>query len=281
MLETPLPEIESVAGEVYTREIFLLLQPVFRRACTCTVVHCRETTFCYFYIVKKYPKRHLEWQVSYSPTTLKFKCSCERFESLGIVCEHLVAVLVYLDIVTLPESLVLKRWTKNAKDSLVACIPKINISSEPALVSRYTNMVERCKRMVVAAVKCGKPQLVRNTVELIDSQTKCLEDAGSSDGSTYVYKHAYFEETLLNPNRSRTKGCGPTTSASQPTGNRRGKKVQACGVCRVEGHNRKSCPINTQLPFEEETQVESNADDDNADVGERYGNIANVDMNMY
>jgi hypothetical protein len=104
VLETPLPLIEKAAGEVYTRELFLLFQPVLRRACTCTVIDSRQSVSLYFYTVMKYPKEHAEWQVSFCPSSLQFKCSCERLESLGIVCEHVVAVLVYLNIVTLPES---------------------------------------------------------------------------------------------------------------------------------------------------------------------------------
>jgi hypothetical protein len=100
VLETPLPLIEKAAGEVYTREVFLLFQPVLRRACTCTVVESRQAVSQYLYTVMKYPKEHVEWQVSFCPSNLQFKCSCERLESLGIVCEHVVAVLVYLNIVT-------------------------------------------------------------------------------------------------------------------------------------------------------------------------------------
>jgi hypothetical protein len=95
VLEIPLPIIERVVGTVYTREVFLFFQPVLRRACTCTVVDSSQTLSCYFYTVTKYPKQDYEWQVSFSSSILKFKCSCERFESLGIACEHIIVVLVY------------------------------------------------------------------------------------------------------------------------------------------------------------------------------------------
>jgi hypothetical protein len=42
VLETPLPLLERAAAELYTREVFLLFQPVLRRACTCTVVDSRH-----------------------------------------------------------------------------------------------------------------------------------------------------------------------------------------------------------------------------------------------
>jgi hypothetical protein len=297
VLETPLPLIEKAAGEVYTREVFLLFQPVLRRACTCTVVDSRQALSLYFFTVMKYPKEHVEWQVSFCPSTLRFKCSCERLESLGIVCEHVVAVLVYLNIVTLPDSLVINRWTKHAKDVIVFCNPKTSLSIEPTAVSKFSNVVERCKRMAVAVVKCGKPQLMRSTLDLVDAQTKLLEDECNNNEPGYVYNQTFFEETILNPSRVRTKGCGVASISSLQLRNRvqrrrcsgqsvpgfqgkniaNGRKPQTCGVCSTEGHNRTSCPILSQNPSQ--LQDNSNAvNNEDGDYPEEYGNLGTVDM---
>jgi hypothetical protein len=297
VLETPLPLLEKAAAEVYTREIFMLFQPVLRRACTCTVVDSRQAVSQYFYTVMKYPKEHVEWQVSFCPSSLQFKCSCERLESLGIVCEHVVAVLVYLNIVTLPECLVINRWTKHAKDSIAVCNPNNNLSSDPTAISKFTNVVERCKRMAVAVIKCGKPQLMRSTLDLVDAQIKLLEDECNSSEPGYVYNETFFEETILNPSRVRSKGCGVVTSSSQKRNKARrrgcdgeslsgfqgrnivqGRKPQSCGVCGTEGHNRVSCPILSQNPrgsqVEDNPAVNNVDDDDDYD----YGNIGTVEM---
>jgi hypothetical protein len=167
-------------------------------------------------------------------------------ESFGIVCEHVIAVLVYLNIVILPESLVMKRWTKNAKDGLAMSSSKNNLSVEPTSLSQFTTVVERCKRMAVAVVKCGKPQLLRSTLDLVDAQTKLLENECSNDAPGYVNNSTLIDETILNLCRVRTKGCGASTSSSQArkkvgatTNKQGGKNVQgrkpkSCGVCNVE-----------------------------------------------
>ncbi|MCH91173.1 protein FAR1-RELATED SEQUENCE 5-like [Trifolium medium] len=301
VLETPLPLIERAAGEMYTREIFMLFQPVLRRVCTCTVVDSRQIVSLYFYTVMKYPKEHAEWQVSFCPTSLQFKCSCQRLESLGIVCEHVVAVLVYLNIVMLPECLVINRWTKHAKDAIAVCNPKTNLSIESTTVSKFTNVVERCKRMVVAVVKCGKPQLMRSTLDLVDAQTKLLEDECNNNEPGYVYNQTFFEETILNPSRVRTKGCGVATTSSSQSRNKvqrrrydcesmsgfqrrnigKRRKPQTCGVCAIEGHNRTSCPILSQNPISSELGVDCDAVN-NEDGGdhEEYRNIGTVEMNV-
>ncbi|KAK2433504.1 protein FAR1-RELATED SEQUENCE [Trifolium repens] len=283
VLETPLPILERAAAELYTREVFLLFQPVLRRACTCTVVDSRQAVSYYFFTVMRYPKQNVEWQVSFCPSSLQFKCSCERLESLGIVCEHVVAVLVYLNIVMLPDCLVIKRWTKNAKDGIASYTPKKNLPIDPMSVSQYTTVVEKCKRMAVAVVKCGKPQLMRGTVELIDAQTKLLENECSDEASAYVYNRTFFEETILNPSRVRTKGCGSATmvnsqarNLSQGVNVSQGRKPQSCGICKSEGHNKTSCPVLSQQP------IDSESEDDNeyAAAVEEYGNIGTVDMDV-
>jgi hypothetical protein len=38
-------------------------------------------------------------------------------ESMGIPCEHIVGVMIYLNMVEIPFCLLLERWTKHAKDS--------------------------------------------------------------------------------------------------------------------------------------------------------------------
>jgi len=149
------------------------------------------------------------------------------------------------------------------------------------MVSQFTNLVERCKRMAVAVVKCGKPQLMRITVDLVDTQTKLLEEACASDGTGYVYNRTFFEDTILNPNRVRTNGCGATTSTTQTSTRIQNKvrKTQTCGVCKMEGHNRKSCPILTQTTYGNGTQVDSNGDDDEyADEYEEFGDVGMIDM---
>jgi hypothetical protein len=99
---------------------------------------------------------------------------CERLESLGIVCEHVVVVLVYLNIVTLADCLIIKRWTKNAKDGIAAYSPKKNLVVEPTSVSQFSTVVEKWKRMAVEIVKCGKTQLMSSTLDLIDAQTTLI-----------------------------------------------------------------------------------------------------------
>lgn len=99
VIQTHLEYLERSAAAVYTREIFVLFRPVLERSSTCIVVMVGRSGSTFHYKVTRYRREGVEWQVTYCESTLILKCSCKRFESLGIPCEHLVAVLVSLDIV--------------------------------------------------------------------------------------------------------------------------------------------------------------------------------------
>jgi hypothetical protein len=57
------------------------------------------------------------------------------------------------------------------KDSITLSIPKKDLARKPTMVREFTNFVEHCKWMDVAAMKRDKPQLMRNIVDLVDTHT--------------------------------------------------------------------------------------------------------------
>jgi hypothetical protein len=135
------------------------------------------------------------------------------------------------------------------------------------MIAQFSSLIERCKRMSVAAVNCAKPNLLRSTIDIIDAQTKVLEDACTEVNSDYVQNRTFYEETILNPSRVRTKGCGAaTTSIPRTKGKGQGTTGRTCTVCRVEGHNRTSCPVRLQTENGDVNVVDSNDMDDDMDA---------------
>lgn len=245
VLQSQLYPLEKSASKIYTREIFNLLVPVFKRACTCSVIDIKQSGSKFNYNVVRYGKKDVEWHVSFCDSKLEFMCSCMRLESLGIPCEHLFAVFVWLEIVNFPDTVILQRLTNSAKDSISGLEGKIVNPSDPALVSAYLWIVESSKRMANATVKCGKPEYIRTTMDIISKHTSSLEAICNGEQTEQPFNEAYVEGTLKNPNRARSKGCGGAPS-SQNKG-KTPRKVQSCGACGRKGHNRKSCPIPTGL----------------------------------
>ncbi|RYR62516.1 hypothetical protein Ahy_A04g020173 [Arachis hypogaea] len=76
----------------------------------------------------------------------------ERMESYGIPCVHIIVVLVGIDIGSLPETLVLKRWCKNAKNN-VTFVRQVTEMGDAAswYCSRLGAFVDQCKHFAKVA----------------------------------------------------------------------------------------------------------------------------------
>jgi len=96
VLQTPHPRLESSAFKLYTKTIFRIVRIIFERACRCKVHDVLQNGSRNTFIVRKYPKQDIEWVVSYCQHRLVFECTCKSLETLGISCEHVMIVLVFL-----------------------------------------------------------------------------------------------------------------------------------------------------------------------------------------
>jgi zinc finger SWIM domain-containing protein 3 len=66
------------------------------------------------YVIAK--KRNMgEWQVTFDLEKNTICCSCRKFESFGILCCHCLKVFIHMDVTSVPEPYILKRWTKIAR----------------------------------------------------------------------------------------------------------------------------------------------------------------------
>lgn len=124
---------------------------------------------------------NIEWVVEFCKENLQFDCSCKRFQTLGIACKHLLSVLIYMNIVDIPASLLLKRWNKSAKDEVNACNGNSASMRDLTFSTTYITFVECCKRMVNATLKCGSQEHLRSTIEMVKKPTNALEAVGGSE----------------------------------------------------------------------------------------------------
>ncbi|XLR39895.1 hypothetical protein S83_024555 [Arachis hypogaea] len=65
------------------------------------------------YNTSEYFNQQWQFKVSYNKDKDMFACECRLFETRGLPCSHIFAVL---------KSLILKRWTKDAKSDFICSI---------------------------------------------------------------------------------------------------------------------------------------------------------------
>ncbi|XP_025643931.1 uncharacterized protein [Arachis hypogaea] len=181
------------------------------------------------YTISKYGSLNSSWEVSVDNERTKFNCSCLRMDSFGILCEHIVCVLVFLNILELPKSLVLTRWSKNAKTST---FDSSGITWESIILSQYGCLVDWCRQLsYVASRRQERFHLVRDTVISLIEDFKIEDEQEKQVGAEADDSDGIFPK---NPQNCRSK-CRP--------GEKVKRKPQRCSICRMEGHNKKSCPL--------------------------------------
>ena len=70
------------------------------------------------------------------------KCTCQIFEFSSYLCRHILKIFIVVDVQSLPEQYILKRWTKDAKSgNLVAKEGgTIQVDYEKSMTLRYNNL---------------------------------------------------------------------------------------------------------------------------------------------
>ncbi|RYR50422.1 hypothetical protein Ahy_A07g037027 [Arachis hypogaea] len=92
--------------------------------------------------------------VSYWPGSSEFRCLCQQMESFGISCVHILRLLIYLQIIEIPESsLILKRWTMKAKEAHIRLEQQGLLVRDESYESRIAVMNDELEGLPFAA--CG------------------------------------------------------------------------------------------------------------------------------
>ncbi|RYR42334.1 hypothetical protein Ahy_A08g038795 [Arachis hypogaea] len=150
----------------------------------------------------------MRWNVHHLAANNSFRCSCLRMESFGLPCVHILAVLVRFDMESLPKSLVLKRWSKWAKDDAAQESLSCRAGDAVALYrSQVGAFLQHCKRF--AKVACVREEDLRHYVEKVVRDMHLLEERSMLEShGAETSNIAGQEELVKDPIGVRTKGTG-------------------------------------------------------------------------
>ncbi|KAK2972760.1 hypothetical protein RJ640_019408 [Escallonia rubra] len=103
------------AGKVYTPKIFELFQRQWEKSLLALVGNKQERGRLQEYLIVSCDEEG-EYVVTHDEENATLSCSCNKFETVGILCGHALKVLDVLGIKYIPETYILKRWTRGARD---------------------------------------------------------------------------------------------------------------------------------------------------------------------
>ncbi|XP_025678309.1 protein FAR1-RELATED SEQUENCE 5-like [Arachis hypogaea] len=89
------------------------------RVCAMRVVDSEDNGSYFIHTISRYGTPGKDWRVVAMSDLSEVRCTCMRMECFGVLCEHIIAVLVLNNVHEIPSSLILPRWTKDAKVATV------------------------------------------------------------------------------------------------------------------------------------------------------------------
>ncbi|RYR01421.1 hypothetical protein Ahy_B06g080284 [Arachis hypogaea] len=221
---------------MFTREMFLRFRDSLKRCVRVRICEFNDTENPHAYTLQKYRRPEMNWKVYRDPVANRFTCTCMRMESFGIPCVHILSVCVRLDLVEIPESLVLRRWFKAAKMEVHnQCVEQHTADRSVTYRTRLGAFSQLCKRL--GRVAC-----------MSDEDFKLYSKKLLSDALFLKIKYGLRPSTdditaaqdcgVKDPIRVRTKGTGRMSQACGSTP----KTKRKCSTCGKLGHWRTRCP---------------------------------------
>ncbi|KAL8473593.1 hypothetical protein ACS0TY_030434 [Phlomoides rotata] len=113
----PLAGLLGHAAKVYTLRFFSDFETEFIKCISACCTHTHVEDNIMFYVVST-ESDGIKHRVKYDCSNKLISCSCKKFESVGLLCFHCLRVLNINSVCEIPNSYILKRWTKVAKSEL-------------------------------------------------------------------------------------------------------------------------------------------------------------------
>ncbi|KAJ0985812.1 hypothetical protein J5N97_004168 [Dioscorea zingiberensis] len=171
------------AAESYTRLIYMDFEDQFKSqiACLCQPV-AMDGTLCTFRV--SLPNERCYWLVEFNQTDATVMCSCNKFETMGILCMHALKVLNNNNVLNLPSQYIMRRWTKFANEG------PLDSDGPETFAFRYRQV---CHKVITAVAKtvaskdalkvfeCGFDKLIMEVENVIHGPPKIIESESQID----------------------------------------------------------------------------------------------------
>ncbi|KAH9803232.1 protein FAR1-RELATED SEQUENCE 5 [Citrus sinensis] len=156
VLITHLKMYERQAAETYTRAMFRLVRDELEKEGLLTAVIGGRDVMSTTYFVRHFGVSGNEVKVVITKPTNTVCCCCKLFETIGIPCSHTFVVLKAENITEIPGSMILSRWTKDAKimdhGSLETCSTISHYMTEEARVGLIFSSCRNLLRYAASSV---------------------------------------------------------------------------------------------------------------------------------
>ncbi|XP_042381987.1 protein FAR1-RELATED SEQUENCE 5-like isoform X2 [Zingiber officinale] len=172
-------------------------------------------------------------------------CSCTKFDFEGIPCRHMLAFFRINQVFHLPDTYILKRWTRDVKIGAIYALGEQNYINDPdperCLMSRHSRLSYK------ASILIDDASLTNEGTTFLDEQfdsiyNKIQEMNISRTCNDRSQKKKSVDEGLgiIDPSSVRTKGCGKRLKSSKEKSTSNSRLCRGCGH-RGVSHDKRNC----------------------------------------
>ncbi|KAI5353732.1 hypothetical protein L3X38_006626 [Prunus dulcis] len=240
----PMPMNKQMAT-LYTRTMFQKFEQELIQSTTCFLELKTEDACKVVFNVSE--RKNWETRVAevvYVKDSDHASCSCKRFEFVGIICKHILALFRRDQIEYMPEKYILKRWKKTAKCGLVSDAngKEIKDCADPGLLIKRSTMSRLASDVVEDALMSEEGcEVLSATLKCLQVKLKLLKDGPSNNE---VGGSSSQTQYMKDPKRVRCKGRSKGVTGAKEKAMKRG--IRHCRECGHIGHDRRQCPaLNT------------------------------------
>ncbi|XWS54423.1 hypothetical protein CRYUN_Cryun10bG0088100 [Craigia yunnanensis] len=202
-LKTPSP-MEKQASELYTRKLFARFQEELVGTLTFMASKSDDYADLITYQVTKFGEDHKAYYVKFNVLEMKATCSCQMFEFSGLLCRHVLAVFRVTNVLTLPSHYILKRWTRNARSSVILEYRASDVYTNylESHTVRYNTLRHEAFKFVDEGSKSFDTYNV--AVGALQEAAKRVALATKNDGRTMMVNGCIRGDSVRNASRANT-----------------------------------------------------------------------------
>ncbi|XP_027348336.1 uncharacterized protein LOC113859867 [Abrus precatorius] len=159
-------------------------------------------------------------------------------ESFSVSCDHILAVLSFLNIVELPKCLVLDRWTKNAMDSVQGTLNNQSNYWDSNSIPRLVVLMHQYKEL--AKLACQSSEDFYNERDKVTKTLEVLRSKNASIGQNDKDEVDIIQNGVKDLATDRSEGSGNHSTSYMA---KKSKGSRKCSRCKCYGHNKTTCPF--------------------------------------
>ncbi|XP_042472074.1 protein FAR1-RELATED SEQUENCE 6-like [Zingiber officinale] len=209
--------IERQFQSFYTNNLFKLFQDEIRGLMFCNTSLVRQEGVAFIFEVVETllgkngdPIRDASFRVHYTELDCQVKCLCHLFEFRGILCRHVISVLIRMKVIEVPMNYIMDRWRKDIKrgyQSITNIYDEYVCDEERHRYNILTPLIQEVQQLgannddscsiLVKILKDAKEKLI--AIQTDHSRADQLKEASTSSS-----------KTIHSPLKVRSRGCPPT-----------------------------------------------------------------------